>query len=162
MSSTPTTATKPSTRVHHYSDGDVQTYDADADRPLAEYITLKEEEHLFVVSDEGQEVEVAMIIRDIGISRIVPVIAHPHKTVHITVTYAGRQVEFDASPGTRVGAVRDKAIKLLGIDATDAADLGLRTLDGTEDLPVHEPIGKVAGKRRKLALQLVAMLHPQG
>lgn len=162
MSITPTTVTEPSTRVHHYGDGEVQTYDADPGRALAEYITIKEEEHIFLVSDEGQELEVATIIRDIGISRILPVIVHPRKTIEITVSYAGRQVEFGASPGARVGAVRDKAIKLLGIDPADAADLGLRTLDGVEDLPVHEPIGKVAGKHHKLSLQLVAMQHPQG
>lgn len=150
-------------RVHHYEDDAVRSFDADPDKPIAEYIEIEEEERLFLVSDEGQEIEVGALIKEITITEVLPVVVHRHPMIEVTVHYSGRQATFEVSPGARVGAVRNMAIVQLGIEDSDAADLGLRTMDGTEDLPVNEPIGKIAGKHHhRVEVQLVAMVHPQG
>lgn len=150
-------------RVHHFENEGVRSFDADPDKPIAEYIEVADDEHLFLVSDSGPELEPQTPIEQGAVEGILAVVVHRQGAIEVTVHYSGRQTAFSVSPGARIGAVRDQAIDQFGIDESDAADLGLRTMEGTEDLPVNEPIAKVAGRQHdRIDLQLVAMVHPQG
>lgn len=149
-------------RVHHYTGEGIDTIEADDDRRLSEVLEVEETLRIFAVSNDGVEIEVDAHLRELTEKEVLRVTSHPQRSIEVTVSYGGRSVSLDVSPGTRMGAVRAQAVAQLNIDPIDAADLGLRTIGGESDLPADEPIAQVARQRDHLELQLVAMVHPQG
>ncbi|HEY4267008.1 MAG TPA: hypothetical protein VGM94_02340 [Galbitalea sp.] len=149
-------------RVHQYTEGEVRSFDVEPTERLSDHLVFAEESILFLVSEEGQPVAVDVRFEEVILGGSGAFVTHKHPTIEVVVHYQGRAVQFEVSPGTRVDSVRERAIRDFSIDATDAADIGIRVLGATEDLDPSLPIGHVVHAHHKIELELVAMVHPQG
>lgn len=152
-------------RLHVYTGPEAQVHtipDAAEGSTLADHVQMAEDVLVFKVDDQGQELDPSMRLGDLFGGPSGRVVTHPGREVSVVVDYAGSSATLTVSPGTRLGAVRDEAITQLGIDSTSAADLGLRTHGSTEDLPLDKPIASIAKGASHVALELVALVRPQG
>lgn len=149
--------------VHSGQHDQVQTVpDAAAHSAIADYVDLTVGVLVFAVDDTGRELDPTSRLADVfdgGTGRIV---THLGREITVVIDYAGTSATLTVSPGTRLAAIRETAIAQLGIDPASAADLGLRSPGGAEDLPLDKPIASVAKGASHVALELVALVRPQG
>ncbi|WP_309127103.1 hypothetical protein [Microbacterium sp.] len=149
--------------VHSGQDGQVRTVpDAAEDSSVADHVDLAEGVFAFAVDDEGRELDAADRLSDAFSGGSGRVVTHPGRQITVTVDYAGNSTTLTVSPGARLGAIREQAISQLDIDPASAADLGLRTPGGAEDLPLDKPIASIAQGANHVDLELVALVRPQG
>jgi len=152
-------------RLHVHTGPDAQTHtipDADDESTIADHIHLEDEFLVFKVDDEGPELVLTARLSEVFDGPLGRVATHPGRQITVVVDYVGSAATLTVSPGTRLGAIRDQAIAQLSIDAASAADLGLRTPGGTEDLPLDKPIASIAKGANHVDLELVALVRPQG
>lgn len=154
-----------SLRLHLYDgqDGQVRTIaDAPAHSQVADHVDLATGVHVFAVDDTGRELDGTDRLADAFGEGSGRVVTHPGRQITVVVHYVGTAVTLNVSPGLRLAAIREQSISQLGIDPASAADLGLRTLGGAEDLPLDRPIASIAKGANQVDLELVALVRPQG
>jgi hypothetical protein len=129
---------------------------------LSEVIVIDKEELVYKVGSH-EEIEIQLTIVEIFGSDHGHVIKHPCREIKISVDYAGHTAELVAHPADPVKDVRTRAIDLLKVDASTAADLVLRLAGEAEDLTATAPIGAyVARGSCAVLLDLVHIVRPQG
>jgi hypothetical protein len=149
--------------VHSGQDGQVRTVpDAAEDSSVADHLELGTGLFVFAVDDEGRELGPGDRLSDTFGEGSGRVVTHPARQITVVVHYAGASATLNVSPGARLAAIREQAISQLGIDPASAADLGLRTPGGAEDLALDKPIASIAQGANHVDLELVALVRPQG
>jgi hypothetical protein len=80
---------------------------------------------------------------------------HHHQSVTVTVHYQAASHHREFRRHATLEAVLDWAIRAFGIDASMAGEFELTRTGSTEELPLSDHVGHLAGKHDALALDLV-------
>lgn len=152
-------------RIHTYSPGAggaVTHADVAPDVVLHQLLVVETNEYVYRVGDEV-EIDVEQTVVDIIDEEVVHVIAHPCRSVTVTVGYAGDDKDISVHPAAHIKRLRAKAIEVFDIDPASAADLVLRLPGSNNDLPLQHPVGTYVPRGTcGLTVDLVHAVRAQG
>lgn len=152
-------------RIHTYAagtSGAVTHPDVAPEVVLRELIVIETDEVVYRVGDEV-EIDVEQTVFELFGETPGHVIAHPCRTITVTVSYAGEDKDVTVHPAAHVKRVRAKAIEAFRLDAASAADLVLRLPGATSDLPLPHPIGAYVPKGTcAVTVDLIHAVRAQG
>lgn len=133
--------------------------DVKADRTIEHILTIVATDHALLVENlyivrEGEDAPLAceQPIHD-GHERRHHV--HHRQPVTVTVNYQAASHHHEFRRHATLEGVLDWAIRVFGIDASMAGEFELTRTGSTEELPLSDHVGHLAGKHDALALDLV-------
>jgi hypothetical protein len=129
---------------------------------LKDLIVIEKDEVVYRVGD-GLEIDIERTVVEIFGELPGHVIAHPCRSIAVTVSYTGREIELKVHPAALVKQVQAEAIEKFKLDAGSAAELELRLPGATTELVTSHPIGSYVAKGTcRLTVDLVHVVRPQG